>query len=95
MCINQQCPAVQQCIFDQACRDGAICAFQTCLGGSGGGFDLQCMLGCFNGDFTAAFQAFQAFQCFFTNCGSQCNGAIPGLPGGGGGGIPGFGGSGG
>jgi hypothetical protein len=50
------------------------------------------MLGCFNGDFTAAFQAFQALQCFFTSCGSTCNGAIPGLPGGG---IPGFGGSGG
>jgi hypothetical protein len=92
-CIAQQCPAIQQCLFDTTCRDGAICVFQQCLGG--GTPDLGCMVGCFNGDFQAAFQAFQAFQCFFTNCGSQCNGVIPGLPGGGGGGIPGFGGTGG
>jgi hypothetical protein len=79
MCINQQCPAVQECIFDQACRDGAICAFQSCM--SGGSPNLQCMLGCFNGDFTAAFKAFQSFQCFFSQCGQQCGGSIPGLPG--------------
>ncbi len=86
-CVTQECPAVQECLFDQACRDGAICAVQTCLAG-GGQPSISCMLGCFNGDFQAAFSAFQAFQCFFTNCGQKCGGLIPGLPGGGGGGLP-------
>lgn len=90
-CIAQKCPAVQECLFDNACRDGAICAFQNCLGSGGGGLNLQCMLGCFNGDFSAALKAFQAFQCFFSQCGGACSGGIPGfpgLPGGGGGGTP-------
>jgi hypothetical protein len=86
-CINQECPAIQECLFDQTCQSGLICAFQDCL--SGGSPDLGCMLGCFNGDFQAAFQAFQAVQCFFTNCAQTCGGLIPGLPGGGGPGNPG------
>jgi hypothetical protein len=86
-CINQECPAVQDCLFDQTCQQGLICAFTDCL--SGGSPDLGCMIGCFNGDFQAAFQAFQAVQCFFTNCGQLCGGLIPGLPGGGGPGNPG------
>ncbi len=89
-CISQKCPAVQDCLFDQACRDGAICAMQKCLTGGGGGPNLQCMIQCFNGDFQAAFKAFQGIQCFFTQCGQTCGGIIPGLPGlPGGGGQPG------
>lgn len=94
-CIVQKCPSVQECLFDQACRNGTICAVQNCLAGGGGGPNLQCMLQCFNGDFQAAFKAFQSLQCFFTNCGQTCGGLIPGLPGGGlpGGGLPGGGGN--
>jgi hypothetical protein len=87
-CINDQCPEVQDCLFDQVCRDGVTCAFQTCLGG-GGTPSLSCMLGCFDGDFQAALQAFQALQCFTSQCGQTCGGLIPGLPGGGGPGNPG------
>lgn len=87
-CINDKCPEVQDCLFDQVCQNGVICAFQTCLGG-GGTPSLSCMLGCFDGDFQAALQAFQALQCFTSQCGQTCGGSIPGLPGGGGPGNPG------
>lgn len=83
MCVQNQCPAVGECLLDQACRDGAICAFQNCLaggGGGGGGLNFQCLLGCFNGDFQAGLKAFQAIQCFLQNCSSQCGGSIPGFP---------------
>ena len=83
-CIQNQCPGVAQCLFSQPCRDGAICAVQTCLGG--GGLNFQCLLGCFNGNIQAGLQAFQALQCFVANCSQTCGGVIPGLPGGGGGG---------
>jgi hypothetical protein len=87
-CITQKCPAITQCLLDQACRDGVICAFQDCLG-SGGIPNFTCLLGCFGGDLSAAMQAFQALQCFFTQCSTACQGAIPGLPGfGGSGGSP-------
>ncbi|MEZ4373076.1 MAG: hypothetical protein AB7S68_16010 [Polyangiaceae bacterium] len=92
-CVGQNCPQAQECLLDQACRDGAICAFTQCLGGGGGGgggLDFQCLLGCFNGDFNAALQAFNSVQCVFTSCGSDCGGLL----GGGGGGTP-FGGGGG
>lgn len=82
-CIAQKCPAVQQCLFDTKCRDGVICATQKCTSGGGGQPNLQCMLGCFNGDFQAALAAFQSLQCFFTSCGQTCGGLIPGLPSGG------------
>jgi hypothetical protein len=86
-CITQKCPAVGQCLLDNACRDGVICTFQQCLGGGSGLPNFPCLLGCFNGDFQAAINAFQALQCFFSQCATPCQGAIPGLPG--------FGGSGG
>lgn len=90
-CISQNCPSVQQCVLDKPCRDGVICAMQKCTSG-GGTPNLQCMLGCFNGDLKAAMSALQSLQCFFGKCGQTCGGLIPGLPGGGGGGLPGGGG---
>ena len=90
-CITQQCPSAQDCLFDNVCRDGVICAFQSCLSGGPGGLNLQCMLQCFNGDFQAALKAFNAVQCVFGQCGQQCANGIPGLPGGG---FPGGGGGG-
>lgn len=100
-CVTQECPQVGECLLDDACRNGAICTFQQCMGGggsggSGGGLpNFQCVLQCFGGDFQAAITAFQGFQCFFTKCADDCQGGIPGLPGGGfpGGGFPGGGGS--
>jgi hypothetical protein len=86
-CITQQCPSAAECLFDTACRDGAICAVSQCLGG---GLDFQCLIGCFQGDFTAALKAFQAFQCLFSQCAGPCAGGIPGFPG-----LPGVGGGGG
>jgi hypothetical protein len=83
-CVTQQCPEVGQCLLDTVCRDGMICTFQTCLSG-GGTPNFQCILQCFNGDFQAALTAFQAFQCFISNCADDCQGSIPGFPGGGGG----------
>ena len=90
-CISQNCPSVQQCVLDKPCRDGVICAMQKCTSG-GGTPNLQCMLGCFNGDLKAAMSVLQSLQCFFGKCGQTCGGLIPGLPGGGGGGLPGGGG---
>ncbi len=89
-CIGQQCPQVQQCIMDSACRQGAICTVQNCLSGGGGGGAqmLQCAAKCFNGNYSKAFQALQGLQCVMQQCGGQCQGGIPGLPGGGGG-LPG------
>lgn len=81
-CISQNCPSVQKCVMDKKCRDGVTCSMQKCLSG-GGQPNLQCMLGCFNGDYQAAFSAFQAVQCFTSKCGQTCGGLIPGLPGGG------------
>ncbi|MCA9626116.1 MAG: hypothetical protein KC766_00560 [Myxococcales bacterium] len=92
-CVGQSCPQAQECLLDQSCRDGAICAVTQCLGGGGGGgggLDFQCLLGCFNGDFNAALSAFNSVQCVFTSCGNECGGLL----GGGGGGTP-FGGGGG
>jgi hypothetical protein len=88
-CITQKCPEVGQCLFDDACRDGVICALQQCLGSGSGLPNFPCLLGCFNGDFQAAINAFQALQCFFSQCSTACQGSIPGLPGvGGSGGSP-------
>lgn len=53
--------------------------------GGGGGLNFQCLLGCFNGDISAAFAAIQSFQCITQTCGSVCGGDILG---GGGGGFP-------
>jgi hypothetical protein len=57
-------------------------------GGSGaggaGGLNFGCLLGCFNNDVGAAFQAIQAFQCITQTCGMQCAGGLGG-PGGTGG----------
>jgi hypothetical protein len=101
-CVQQSCPAISQCLIqDATCRQGVLCVFQKCagfggggMGGGGmGGFDPQCALQCFNGDFNAALQAFNGVQCFFSNCGQTCGGLLPGL--GGGGGFPGFPGGGG
>ncbi|MEB2312547.1 MAG: hypothetical protein OZ921_06950 [Sorangiineae bacterium] len=77
-CVGQQCPSAQDCLTNQACRDGALCVAQKCLGGGGGGFDFGCAMGCFNGDWSAAMTAVQALQCVTSNCGSQCQGTLPG-----------------
>ncbi|HMR09005.1 MAG TPA: hypothetical protein PKA88_24665, partial [Polyangiaceae bacterium] len=63
-----------------ACASGVVCALTSCTGG----FNFQCIFGCFGGNIQAALQAFGAFSCLAQNCGQQCVGAIIG----GGGGTP-------
>jgi hypothetical protein len=79
-CITQSCPQVQQCLGDTSCRQGVECVLTQCL--SGGGFNFQCAIGCFNGDFGAAIQALQAVQCVYQQCGANCVGGIGGGTGG-------------
>ena len=87
-CVQQECPQAMDCLTDAACRDGAICAIRDCLGG---GVNFQCLLGCFDGNFSAALSAFQAVQCVMSDC-NECTGILGNLPGGGFPGLPGGGG---
>lgn len=84
-CVQSQCPAAMECLMDAQCRDGATCIFTKCLGG-GGGFDLQCALGCFVSNPSGGMKAIQALQCVATtcqSCGSMLGGGgLPGFPGG-------------
>jgi hypothetical protein len=71
------CPDAQACFEDPACVQGAICAFTTCVSdqdASAGGLD--CWLGCFEENPTAALSAFSAFTCVATDCGMGCAGAV-------------------
>ncbi len=80
-CAEQSCASqVNACFNNPGCASGVVCAVTSC-----GGFNLGCVFGCFQGDFSAAIQAFQAFSCLAGNCGQQCVGVIIG---GGGGGAP-------
>jgi hypothetical protein len=85
-CADQSCnDQVNACFNNPACAQGVVCAATSC-----GGFNLQCILQCFGGNFQAGLQAFQAFLCLAQNCGQECIGAIigGGGPGGGGGPVP-------
>lgn len=86
-CVADKCRnQVNTCVNDPACLQGLGCVVQSCLG-SGGGFDLACLQGCFNGNFTTMLNAINAFSCVTGTCGSACGGllgGIPGLPGAGG-----------
>jgi hypothetical protein len=85
-CAQQNCESqVNACFNNPACAQGVVCAATSC-----GGFNLQCILQCFGGNFQAGLQAFQTFICLASNCGQECIGAIigGGGPGGGGGPVP-------
>jgi hypothetical protein len=58
-----------------------ICAATQCGGGGTG--NIQCVLGCFNGDGGAAIAGIQALRCVATSCGGECGGGFPGGAGGG------------
>jgi hypothetical protein len=72
-CIQGNCPEATACLQNPACLQGTLCTVSQCLGGSP---DFGCILGCFNGDFLAAFQALQALGCVFSQCGQECQGAF-------------------
>lgn len=85
-CADENCNSqINACFNNPACAQGVVCAATSC-----GGFNLQCILQCFGGNFQAGFQAFQSFLCLAQNCGQQCIGVITGGggPGGGGGPVP-------
>ncbi len=78
-CAEQNCKnQVNACYNDPACASGVVCAATSC-----GGFNLQCVLSCFQGKFQAAIKAFQVFTCLAQNCGQSCIGVVTG-----GGGLP-------
>lgn len=86
-CTQQQCPEVQSCLMDEACRGGLICVAKDCL--ASGGFDMGCAMGCFSGDLGAAMQAVQGFSCVAQSCGDSCGSLLDMLGGGSnGGGSP-------
>ncbi|HVJ21010.1 MAG TPA: hypothetical protein VM686_36620 [Polyangiaceae bacterium] len=75
-CVTTMCPDAQACLEDPACVQGAICAVQTCVSDQDAGAGLDCWLGCFEGNPTAALTAFSAFSCVATSCGMGCMGAL-------------------
>jgi hypothetical protein len=77
-CVRDNCGTqVNECVNSDVCRNGLVCTFMTCLAG-GGMPDLACILGCFNGDTSAAFAAVGALMCVQTSCGSICTPSFEG-----------------
>jgi hypothetical protein len=79
-CVQDKCgDQVNTCVNTPACAQGLACSVQKCIvGGGGGPPNFQCLLGCFNGNVGALFQAVGAFQCIAAQCGNDCLGAING-----------------
>ncbi len=74
-CINSNCPQAQACLTNPSCISGVVCTIGTCIQGNNPP-NFGCVLGCFNGDFMAAFQALGALTCIGTQCGQECQGAF-------------------
>jgi hypothetical protein len=74
-CIGQSCPQSLDCLLDQGCRDGLLCAVTQCA--SGGQPDLFCMIDCFDGDFGALMLALDTMTCIFGQCADSCGGGLP------------------
>ena len=96
-CLATECDGpINSCYNNPNCLAGLQCSVTMCLsgggagggsstggsGGSGGGLDFQCILGCFNGDISAALTVVQAFQCVTGTCGTACSNLAPGGDGG-------------
>jgi predicted small lipoprotein YifL len=80
VCVVQNCgQPVLKCLQDMKCRAVLTCVTQTCL--AGGKLDPACLIGCGNGDPSAAIEAFQIIQCLTGKCGGDCGGVLPGLGG--------------
>jgi hypothetical protein len=75
-CIGIECPQALDCVTDQACIQGVICAVGQCLGG-GGTPDFMCLLDCFDGDIDAALIAVDTLTCVFGSCADACGGLLP------------------
>ncbi len=69
------CPGAMDCVTDPNCIQGVVCAVSDCLGG--GQPDLMCMVGCFNGDMSAALSAIDTIMCIMGDCSDQCGGMLP------------------
>ncbi len=77
-CLASDCPAGQQCFSNPACVSGSICTLQNCI--NGGGPNIPCAIGCFNGDIQTAQQAFPLVQCAGNQCAGSCTGVLGGPP---------------
>lgn len=76
-CAQQHCSnQINNCFNNAACTSGVVCAFTKCF--SGGQPSFGCLIGCFNGNFGAMFQAIGAFQCVINQCGQDCAGVVGG-----------------
>lgn len=85
-CAQQHCSnQINNCFNNAACTSGVVCAFTQCF--SGGQPSFGCLMGCFNGNFSAMFQAIGAFQCVINQCGQDCAGVVGGGGGSSGGGT--------
>jgi hypothetical protein len=78
-CVRDKCGTqVNDCVNSDVCRNGLVCTFMTCIGT--GTPDLNCVLGCFNGDTAAAFAAIGALMCINMSCGTTCTPAFDAGP---------------
>jgi hypothetical protein len=82
LCVATSCGSdIVACLTDTTCQQTLTCAVQTCLTG---GIDLQCFLGCANGNSASLAQLITMFQCITQTCGPQCTSVLGGLGGSGG-----------
>lgn len=84
-CIANTCGTqVVACVTSSTCATALQCTATMCL--TGGTPNIQCVLGCTNGDAMTQQQLLSVFGCVLGNCGSSCTSVLGGLGGGGGGG---------
>lgn len=78
-CLGEECGAgVAECLANDGCRSGLLCAATQCLGGTAG--TLPCLMECSKlaGDGSNLLLA--TLQCVFQTCGDTCSGVLPGGP---------------
>lgn len=87
-CVLGTCgQSILACFQSEGCRAIFGCVASECLGGGGsaGGLDPGCLIGCAGSDPAAVLQVVNVFQCVTRECGADCGSVLDGLGGGGGG----------
>lgn len=78
-CLGEECGArVAECLGNEGCRNGLLCAATECLGGSGG--TLTCLMQCSQVAGDGSNLLLSALQCVFQTCGEDCSDVLPGGP---------------